>query len=197
MVLGCNHLPGLPPDDEGTWRRVRVVEFKSRFIDNPDPTNRYEFKRDYHLTEKLYMWKETFMYILLEHYKHYKKNSIHEPAAVMESTAEYQRTNDMYRDFINDCLIKDEKGAAKLEEVFNYFKVWWKDNYSGKTPSRKDMKACIEKKVGKYQTNSHGGGWKGWTLVIPVSKGQACALADDDDDDETGEVVVASGQIEG
>lgn len=194
MVLGCNRLPALPPDDEGTWRRVRVVEFKSRFIDNPDPSNCYEFKRDYHLTEKLHMWKETFMYILLEHYKYYKKNGLSEPDAVKESTAEYQRTNDMYRDFLNDCLVKDEKGAAKLEEVFNYFKIWWKDNYSGKTPSRKDMKACIEKKLGKYQTNSHGGGWKGWTLVIPEAKGHGCDL--DDDDDETGEVVVASGPIE-
>jgi len=31
MVLTCNDKPELPPDDEGTWRRVVLVEYTSRF----------------------------------------------------------------------------------------------------------------------------------------------------------------------
>jgi phage/plasmid-associated DNA primase len=42
----CNKLPNLPPDDEGTWRRITVLEFEARFIDNPNPENPYKFQRD-------------------------------------------------------------------------------------------------------------------------------------------------------
>ena len=40
LVLCCNKLPKLPPDDGGTWRRVRVIHFGSRFVDNPNPDNK-------------------------------------------------------------------------------------------------------------------------------------------------------------
>ena len=35
MVLTCNDLPKLPPNDGGTWRRVRATEFVSKFKDSP------------------------------------------------------------------------------------------------------------------------------------------------------------------
>jgi len=35
MVLTCNDKPELPPDDEGTWRRVVLVEYRSKFRHDP------------------------------------------------------------------------------------------------------------------------------------------------------------------
>lgn len=189
MVFCCNNLPALPPDDEGTWRRINVIEFKSRFTDNPDPSNPYEFKKDPYLTEKLYTWKEAFMYILLEHYKDYKNHGLRTPQAVTDATREYQRTNDAYSDFINDCILKDEAESVKLEETYKHFKNWWKDNYSGKTPSRKEMKSCLEKKLGKYLTSSKGG-WRGYKLVIRISN------PGDTTDNIDDEKIISTGQID-
>lgn len=182
MLFCCNHLPSLPPDDEGTWRRISVIEFRSRFVDNPDPNNSYEFKKDVHLANKLFVWKEAFMYVLLQHYKEYRKHGLTEPSAVKSSTQEYQKTNDAYIDFIEDCTEKTPDGSMKLEDVFAIFKDWWRANYGGKMPSRKEMKACLEKKLGKYLSSSKGG-WKGYNLITP---GQ---------NKEKQEIVVASGQI--
>jgi P4 family phage/plasmid primase-like protien len=187
MVFCCNHLPSMPPDDEGIWRRISVIDFKSRFVDNPDPSNPREFKKDVHLTEKLYAWKEAFMYILLEHYKDYKKRGLVEPLSVKESTREYQQTNDVFSDFVSECILKDEHSVTRLEDTYNIFKDWWKENYSSKIPSRRDMKSCLEKKLGKYLSSSRGG-WRGFKLVAPKSRGSA-------DNDTQQETVLASGVI--
>jgi len=183
MVFCCNHLPSLPPDDEGTWRRISVVEFKSRFIDRPDPNNPYEFKKDTYLTEKLFSWKEAFMFILLDHFKDYKKHGLREPIAVTNATLQYKLTNDIYSDFITDCFEKDADSSARLEDVFRLFKDWWKDNHSGKTPSKKELKACLEKKIGKYVAGSKGG-WLGYNLVSPHMR-----------DEEETEKIISTGKI--
>jgi P4 family phage/plasmid primase-like protien len=190
MVFCCNHLPSLPPDDQGTWRRISVIEFRSRFVDKPDPNNKYEFKKDLYLADKLFAWKEAFMYILLEHYKDYKKHGLHEPQAVKDATREYQRNNDVYNDFVTDCLIKDDKSSAKLEDTFRVFKDWWKENRCDKSPSRKDMKVSIEKKIGKYQSSAKGG-WCGYKLV------SAGPHQDDDEEEviESGKINDALGQV--
>ena len=69
MVLTCNHLPLVPSDDGGTWRRIRVVRFESRFCDNPEPQKPNEFPIDTNLATKFDDWKEPFMSLLVEYYK--------------------------------------------------------------------------------------------------------------------------------
>lgn len=184
MLFSCNHLPSLPPDDEGTWRRLSVIEFKSRFVENPDPKNPYEFKRDYHLAEKLYSWKEAFMYVLLEHYKIYKKHGLIEPPAVRNATKDYQKMNDAYSDFVDDCLVKESGSSVKLEDAYKRFKDWWKDNHGGKVPTRKDMKASLEKKLGKYIASVKGG-WKDYKLLS----------LEDNESDTHNETIIKSGII--
>ena len=44
MVLTCNDRPELPPDDEGTWRRVVLVEYTSRF--RPEPKGHWENRKE-------------------------------------------------------------------------------------------------------------------------------------------------------
>lgn len=184
IIFCCNNLPKISADDDGIWRRISVTEFKCRFIDNPDPHNPFEFPRDRHLTEKLQVWKEAFMYILLQHYKIYRRNGLQEPLAVKEATSDYQKTNDIYRDFIGDCFepCRELNSCAKLEEVFHTFKDWWKENYSGKTPSRKDMKACMEKKLNQKYPK---GGWRGWKLLTNEERQSTV----------TKETVIATGPI--
>ena len=33
FFLGCNEKPSVDAQDEGTWRRLRIVEFGSRFVE--------------------------------------------------------------------------------------------------------------------------------------------------------------------
>ena len=168
LLYSCNHLPSFHDPNAGIFRRIDVIELKSRFVDNPDPKNRYEFKRDPNLSQKLYGWKEAFMYILLEHYKIYKKQGLIVPVAVLNRTREYQKMNDIsnaYTEFVDDCLEKDPNCSIKLDQTYQIFKGWWKESFGSKIPTRNDMKAHLTSILGQYLSGSEGG-WHGYKFVI-------------------------------
>lgn len=87
--LICNDIPDIPCDDHGTWRRISVINFPSKFIPECEFTGRdYEFKRINNMNEKLRELKEPFMWLLLEYYKKLqdflKKNGLIEPPEIIE-----------------------------------------------------------------------------------------------------------------
>jgi P4 family phage/plasmid primase-like protien len=84
MLLLCNHLPSVPSDDGGTWRRIRVVEFTSKFVEDPKKPNEYPI--DYDFAVKMQGWTEHFVALLIHYYKKYEKEGMNEPAEVMKCT---------------------------------------------------------------------------------------------------------------
>ncbi len=166
MVLTCNELPNVSANDRGTWRRIRVVEFISKFTENPseDP-NDYEYPIDDQLSEKLEQWPEAFMYILLEQHKLFKKFGVKEPKEVTVQTAEYENDSDVFKQFFhNKIVVLDEydgKGLS-LDEAFTYFSTWFKQSCSNlKCPTRKDLKSNMIKQYGKCEGTKSL--WKGIT----------------------------------
>ena len=176
LTLCCNHKPKIPSDDEGTWRRMSVLEYRSKFRKNPDPANPYEFARDDQLSQKLIRWKEMFMVVLLEKYKQYKITGLVEPPMVKNATLEYQKDSDIYQQFVDDTFTKDAESSVKLEESYGIFKSWYMDNITGKPPNRRDYKANVSRKLCPYNSRL---GWVGYKL----------SSADDDDDEPTLDVL--------
>jgi len=168
LVLTCNDLPSVPSNDEGTWRRIRVVEFISKFRDSPDPNEPYHFPIDTNLSEKLREWAEPFMYLLLQYYKDYKENGIYEPAEVKRNTDEYHNESDIFTQFMNEKIIEldsnYEGSGIKLDDAYFVFQEWYKQacGSNNKTPSRKDLKKNMCNKYGKC--NNVKSYWKGITF---------------------------------
>ena len=127
MLLLCNHLPSVPSDDGGTWRRIRVVEFKSKFTHEPDPNNPLEFKIDYELSAKMEHWREHFMSMLIEYYKTYKREGLHEPDEVTQCTRDYQRRNDHYADFVHNHIDQKPNGFLNIQDAFTEFREFLKN----------------------------------------------------------------------
>jgi len=157
LLLICNHLPKIPSNDGGTWRRLRVFEFKSKFVDNPDEKKSFEFKKDYNLSQKLVKWKECFMYMLIQWFKIYKETGLKEPEEVKKFTKQYEKECDVFLEFIDDKTKACPEKHVYISALHNTFKGWYKDAYVGnKAPSRKELKGwmikimkLIRKRVGK------------------------------------------------
>lgn len=76
LLLICNDVPKLPKNDNGLWHRLEIIEFTSRFKENPNPENPNEFLIDNMLSEKMKSWKEIFMAYLIDvYYTKYRESN--------------------------------------------------------------------------------------------------------------------------
>lgn len=162
MFMCCNDLPNVSSVDGGTFRRLRVVEFKSRFCDNP--TKKNEFNIDPTIKNKIKMWRPYFMSILLNYYDIYEKEveikgKIEEPEEVKIATSKYKADNDRFNEYITECLTEVSNGFENMKSIYNNFMRWWAENYSNtRTPDIKELRKSLKIKFGEEieKHNSYG-----------------------------------------
>lgn len=150
MVLICNKLPFIPSGDGGTWRRLRVTPWESRFIDLDEKiSGDKEFYKDPEMESKMKKWKRAFMWLLLnKYYPKYKNNGycIVEPDKVKKHTDKYRKDSDIYFEFIEDYFEITNNKADKetLMGFYQTFKSWYRESYtSSQCPSKKDVKEYL------------------------------------------------------
>ena len=185
LVLACNDLPDMGNgNDDGVWRRVRVVRFMSKFRDHPDPKDPNQFPIDHDLSEKFEYWMEPFMYLLLQYYKHYKNNGLYEPPAIKLETQNYQNDSDCFSQFFNEC-IEEKEGAPKikLEVIYSKFTTWFITAVgSVKPPTKKDLKTNLIKKFG--QSDKNGRFFAGIIFVENTEENENSFVKDNEEEEE-------------
>jgi P4 family phage/plasmid primase-like protien len=188
MILACNHLPKVPPDDGGTWRRIRVVRFSSKFVENPDPDDPDQFKADTNLHEKLSQWKEGFFWLLTQYYKRYKLGDaekgilpgVKEPKEVLEVTNQYRNRNDILSEFMQEHTTEDAKCVITLIDLYSRYLSWCRMN-GFVALQRNDFQETVENRIGNICTKRKG--WKGYRLLPFVNEsGQEDVVVEDDEE---------------
>ena len=140
LGLVSNNIPHTNGSDGGVWRRIKVVDFNSRFVDNP--TRPGEFLKDPLLEEKSQSWSMAFITILLEYYAIYKaEGRLVIPKEVDRATEKRKRSNDKFGEFIYDRIEEaDPTCKIDISQLYTEFKYWFKDqNPSENVPSRKRL----------------------------------------------------------
>lgn len=157
MTLICNDMPDPSASDDGTWRRIRVVAFISRFCDNPseDP-KKYEFPIDEKLDEKLELMKEAFMWVLIERFKKFKHvdgYKLNEPQEIRAATDKYKADMDQFSEFMDMTFIHNEGSteSMKKSDIWPLYKEWFSKNKNGRSPPWGSLCKAMEKKYGKYK----------------------------------------------
>ena len=137
LLLMCNDLPNIPSNDDGTWRRLEVVDFISKFVGEDDydklDYSKHVYKRDNELRNKLPAWKLVFLGILLEEWMKYDKEGITIPPQVNNKTKSYRNENDIVGQWIEQaCKIVDnnklanglEQAPTCFSDLYFEFKTW-------------------------------------------------------------------------
>jgi putative DNA primase/helicase len=172
LFLACNELPDINKgEDKAIWRRIRVVNFPSRFVDEPQEGNNNEYMIDRSLPARMredISWRQTFVNILLEYHFRF----VPEPDAIKLSTNEYREESDEISLWVREN-IKYQKGAILFTKDVN-------DRYYPRDPGTKvksKLKSNLEKafeifrKDNMFFTPSCCSKLRGWNdlVLVPLS----------------------------
>ncbi len=161
QFMTTNELPEIKSIDGGTWRRIRVIEFMSKFVENPDQSNPYEFKLDETLKDKISLWAPAFISYLIHIYTtmYDVENKIPEPVEVLSSTNQYRREQDVMREYFENCIqvTTDKKEGIKKKDLNTHFKLWFKGEHEGSSiPKAKTLYEYFEKTLKFKYLNTVG-----------------------------------------
>ena len=167
MILQCNDLPKLGGNDGGVWRRVEVVKYISKFMENPKPckADPHQYQIDESISQKIEDWKMIFMIMLLEKYPVYNVEGTNPPPEVKDATSAYKTKNDLIANWIDDRIVKTDD-LVQFSDLWDDWESWCEDEgivKSKTTPKRPDIKAALIKLQEKHEN--------GYVIGKSVSEG--------------------------
>ena len=169
LVFICNKLPKLSYGDNATWNRIRVIPFESTFCrpDDPAPLTYEEqvqqkrFPMDRELSQRIPHLVQSFAWILLQHRLTVTVRI--EPEKVTSATSTYRRQNDVYRQFVDEFIVHEDRSILTMVELYNNFKEWHKDSLPHYTlPIKNEVKEYFIKLWGEPTRNR----WIGYKIKL-------------------------------
>jgi P4 family phage/plasmid primase-like protien len=160
LNMMCNSKPIIRSMDRGTWRRIRVIPFISKFVAEDDPEYISKkpnvFLRDNDLDKKLIEWREPFLSLLVHIYEtQYLKNGLEPtPAIVKKASEEYKESNDSYAKFESDRIRKCEGEKITFRDIERSYKKWVE--FSGGSARRLNNQELLKRVNDEYGAPSDG-----------------------------------------
>jgi len=163
LFLACNELPEIKGEDTALWRRIRVIDFPSRFVDEPKENNEHKIDRTLpsRMREDL-TWRQTFINILFEYYF----KDVKEPQEVQVKTNEYRQENNEFASWLADNIVHKEGEILKLTDVCEIY-LGKKVGPRALNKYKRDIERWIQQSFPTYdylyQDSTHKGTtYKGW-----------------------------------
>ena len=162
LAVCTNALFEIKSNDDGTWRRMKLVDFESKFQDegetyNDDP--KYVFPKDKDLKEKLPKWATVFIGMLVQRACE-TNGEVKDCQEVVAASNKYRQSQDCITGFIIDKIVKDTNGSIGKKILNDVFKEWFQMNYGNrKAPKLIELEEIMIKKFGNrnMKTNKwHG-----------------------------------------
>lgn len=157
LVVCTNALFEIKSNDDGTWRRMKLVDFMSKFISDGEThtdDTKYVFPKDKSLKEKMPKMAPMFASMLVKRAFETEGEVLDCPEVVAASN-KYRKNQDSIRAFIEEKLVKVDDpskvngviGVGK-QSLNTVFKDWFAINYGTKHPKLADLEEAVVKKFG-------------------------------------------------
>ena len=161
LAVCTNTLFDIASNDDGTWRRIRVCPFKSKFTSNPgnDPKFSledypYQFLIDKNLDEKFEKWAPVFAAMLVE-MVYQTQGHVEDCDIVMASSNKYRDGQDYFSEFNKEKIRENPGGKIKKTELIEEFKQWYISHFNKSIPKGIELYEYMDKKYGKYKSGWH------------------------------------------
>jgi len=130
LVVCANIFLNINSNDHGTWRRMKVVEFGAKFVDEGVCEDDYIFKKDKNLSLKFEKWKSYLLYKLIQ-IAFQNEGKVGEHDAVQLATERYRLSQDKVGQFINDKIVKTDDKTVRVSKstLSRCFKEWSEEKF--------------------------------------------------------------------
>jgi putative DNA primase/helicase len=115
FMMLTNHKPLITGQDEGIWRRLRLVPWD--VVIPPD-------ERDDHLGDRLRLESDYILTWLVRGYQEWRRQGLAEPGQVTNATAAYRADSDDLGRFIEARCIEGPNFTARSSELFAAWVKW-------------------------------------------------------------------------
>jgi len=169
LVVCTNNLFEVDSNDDGTWRRIRKVDFMSKFIDEGEThtdDTKYVFVKDKTLKEKLPSFAPVFASMLVK-LAFVTSGVVEDCDVVLSASNNYRKGQDHIAAFVVENVEKtgDIKNRIKKNELANAFKFWFQQEQgtNRKMPKGQELYDFMDKKFGQHK----GSEWQGVKIKYP------------------------------
>jgi P4 family phage/plasmid primase-like protien len=164
--LACNEKPKINTTDGGTWRRLVVINFISKFVPVPSAPNEFPLDESIQFSVNSVEWATPFLAYLVQILKDGKGlRKLPAPPKVLEYTSEYRNENDGIAKFMTEKILpldeNDPIVQIDKQTLRRIFKQWREEN-DQRTLQPADLEKRIEIQYGKCPR----GGWTNFKIDV-------------------------------
>lgn len=115
LLLATNHKPKFKGQDEGLWRRVKMIPFQRYFA--PD-------ERDHGLALRLRREAAGIAAWAVRGAIEWYRNGLQDPDVVRRATSEYKEASNVLAGFLPGVLVPDNSSQLKGAEIYSAYRDW-------------------------------------------------------------------------
>jgi len=166
LVVCTNNLFDIDSNDDGTWRRIKKVDFVSKFVDEGEEYNdetKYVFPKDKTLKDKLPRMAPIFASMLVKRAFETDGNVV-DCETVINASNKYRKGQDHIAAFITEKIIKTGNPTDKIGKtgLYQEFKLWFQQEQGNrKVPKGQEIYDYMDKKFGMHTSK----GWIGIAFI--------------------------------
>jgi len=162
--MQCNDIPDMDSTDHGTWRRIHVINYPSRFVDGKsemlnDPVKYpHHYAEDNTIKDKLEKWAPYFLVMLFNRYQDLKKENFKSlsdeyiPTPVKEATERYKQIANVYELFAKEHTVDNPGYKQSVNDVWAEFVRYTQSVNHPNKVSKKQFDVQIKRFMGDPRT---------------------------------------------
>lgn len=172
-------------NDDGTWRRMKVINYRSKFASPEEeftPEPEFRFPIDKNLSARFKDWGPIYLSILIE-ICFQKAGEVVDCPEIIAASKLYRNSQDSITRFINEHIVKDENESIGKMHLSAVFKEWYTmEGLGKKAPKFNDLVDAINVRFGDRRKSRHSRSASRWVglYLIPLN---TVAINEEEDED--------------
>ena len=145
VLMECNTRPRVKGDDDGIWRRIRLIRFTRQVPPN-------DVDRD--LGARLMLEASGILNWLLDGVSEYLSQGLHEPPEITDAVDEYRRSSSIFAEWFEERVLLDPSAEVLTSDLYGSYEDYCSDNEGARPMSKRAFgdaltERGVMKKAGK------------------------------------------------